>query len=346
MEETSLAVKEETFPVYNTIQEAITSMLKKSIVVRDEKGRWTREGVNIRLEEVLNLLIVSVYEYNRNIPIVDGKKLTKSWSISKLKHDLREYIDTAHKQTMTNLENHLRHNGKDPHDPALKIIQKLGAKEEKQGLATAALLHWSWCVKRRLYGMDVGYSLMLCLYGTQGIGKTYFVRKYLCKIFKNTYLEACLDQILDDREVFKWTKYLIASFDELGALYSKKLTKFQRTKIRNKLIEDDITYREMYSKNYKTVKRTYTAISNSSKHLWNVFKDGIGMELFFELEVFPPEGEKHFNEEELNNIDFDLFWQSVDENLSKGYLYPGSEFWEELQKVQATYIPLSTPKKS
>ena len=218
-------------------------------------------------------------------------------------------------------------------------------------LAVEVMRHWLWQVKRYVYGLPVGEPLMVNILGSQGSGKTQFVRMLTaCRgLFKDYHLSATLDQIMDDRNAERWSSYYVAFFDELavsGTLQDKSLGRVV-AQLKKLLTEDAISYREMRTTIIHSAPRTFSAISTSNVPLVNIIRDDTGMRRFFEIvaarkdfdhelhHYFLGEKNQELGDQPETAMDPLLVWTSVDEKRDDGYLI--GETRRKVKEIQATY---------
>lgn len=218
-------------------------------------------------------------------------------------------------------------------------------------LAVEVMRHWLWQVKRFVYGLPVAEPIMVNILGSQGSGKTKFIRMLTaCRgLFKEYHLSATLDQIMDDRNAERWSSYYIAFFDELaisGTLQDKSLGRVV-AQLKKLLTEDSISYREMRTTIIHSAPRTFSAISTSNIPLVNIIRDDTGMRRFFEIvttrkdfdtemhHYFLGEPNRDLGEQPDTAMDPLLVWTSVDESKDEGYMVGGVR--RKVKEIQATY---------
>jgi len=310
--------------------------------------RWS--GHQSNLGEIRPLLEKFTEDYNRSIPTDpdSGKLLGRPFKPSHIRATFEAYILEQKREAFETLRDRVAFREDSPVDPDEllgELLDILGVEGDR-AVFVAGFKHWAWSVKRYLFGLPVVYHLMISIFGGQGKGKTFFVQNLLCGPLSELYAVASLDSILDPREVGKWTEFLVINFEELSSNKEDRkagippalVSAFKRL-----LTQDRITFRELYSHRQTDQVRTFAAIATTNVRLSSRLGDSSGMRRFLEMESVVPEGET-YRDRGINSLDWEGFWNSIDEGRPEGYLSPEVDrgVWERLQEIQAGYIPVDT----
>lgn len=340
------------FVAIEDAEDAVKEFLGHYRVTLDRGGHSFRiDGAQTSLSDLKPLLGKFVEDYNREIPVdPDTKTMAgKPFKVTHIWDAFLAHIYEAELDRRIEVREKLKYRkiaGFDLEAEVGKIVDILGVKIDQEGdreIYLAGFLHWLWQVKRYICGDPVVFHLMLSLFGGQGLGKTYLVRKLLCGPLEDFYLESPLDAVADQREVSKWTKFFVVNFEELSqaradgksGLSDQAVSAFKAL-----LTSERLTIREMYSHKQASHIRTFAAIATTNVQISKRLGDASGMRRFLEMKV---EATVPFYEAGINELDFLKIWRSVDEGRPEGYLHPGEvKLWERLGEIQKTYIPEDT----
>jgi hypothetical protein len=173
-------------------------------------------------------------------------------------------------------------------------------------------------VKRKLRGLPVYDHLMPVILGTQGKGKSTFVRAMLNAI-KELVLGVDFKMIEDDRNIDIWASYVLF-IDEMG--YASKAN---IDTIKNAITAETLTRKPLYTNSKVEIDQNATFIGCSNKTLEQLIKDPTGIRRFVAL-IYSNEPDWEF----LNAIDWTALWRSVDHEGP----CPMAPFKNELAEVQ------------
>lgn len=340
--------KTESFTIFQTAEDLIEVFLGFHKIAVEGAGTSFRiDGSPVSLADLKPLLGKFVEDYNREIPMdADGKKLlgkpykvTHAWDAF-LVYIHGENLD-RHQAIRARIE-YREIQGFDLEAEVDRLLEIIGVEGDLE-LFRAGFLHWLWQVKRYISGLPVAYHLMLSLFGGQGLGKTYLVRKLICKPLEDFYLESSLDAVSDPREVAKWTKFFVVNFEELSQARADGRSGLSDTAVsafKSLLTSERLTIREMYSHKQVSHPRTFAAIATTNVQISKRLGDSSGMRRFLEMEV---KADEPFHRRGVNQVEFLKIWRSVDEGKPEGYLNPERlELWARLSELQKTYIPEDT----
>jgi len=334
----------EDLELFGDARELVEAFIKAKEVTAKGRGDLLIIGKHhSSLEDILVKLRVYAHEYNASIPKgEDGKPLGVNFNPKHVEDVFIDYlIDKDHEyKDQTNAK--LKYDGTDADLQVKELLDILNIETDLE-LSCAVLKHWLWLVKRRLLDREVNDELMVAINSAQGVGKSYITRK-LAEPLKDYYAEADLSALADAREVNKWTRYYFVNFEELsragGAQANGHFTPKSAEAIKKALTQEDFVTRAMRSHKQFRHKRTFTAWATTNVSIVEVLGDETGMRRFFEIKSRQEAGVQ-FDHDRVNKYSFLSLWKSIDEDLERGYLHSGSEYWERLQEVQKSYIPKS-----
>lgn len=334
----------EDVTLYADARELVVAFIEAKDIVARGRGDVLRIGKHhSNLEDILVKLRVYTQEYNASIPKDENNKALGVSFPPKYVEDvfIETLIDRDHKYKDETNEK-LKYDGTDADLQVKELLAILNVDHDLE-LSCAVLKHWLWLVKRRLLDRKVNDELMLALMSAQGVGKSFITRK-LAEPLGDYYAEADLTSLADNREVSKWSRYFIINFEELsragGAQANGHFAPKTAETIKKVLTQEDFLIRAMGSHKQFRHKRTFTAWATTNVSIVEVLGDETGMRRFYQL-VSKQEAGVQFDHARVAKYSFLALWKSIDEDLEQGYLYSGSEHWDELQKVQKSYVPKS-----
>ncbi|MFE1597516.1 VapE domain-containing protein [Methylobacterium sp. ID0610] len=184
----------------------------------------------------------------------------------------------------------------------LEVANKLFVVSEDcpANFVVAVLKKFMHQVKRKIRGLKVKDHLMPVITGTQGKGKTTFVRAMLAAI-EELVLGVDFKMIEDERNIDIWKSYILF-IDEMG--YASKANV---DTVKNAITSEVLTRRPMRTNTQVTIKQNATFIGCSNKELAQLIKDPTGIRRFVAL-LFSNEPDWEF----MNQIDWLLLWRCVD----------------------------------
>ena len=169
--------------------------------------------------------------------------------------------------------------------------------------------HFIWQVKRKIFGKKVYDHLMPIIYGSQGIGKSEAIKRFLSPL-DGLWIEGKFTDLIDDRNSKFFESNYIMFFDEM-----KGATKADIEEIKERITADFIKFRLLYSHNMMRVENNCTFIGTSNKPVSLLIRDESGMRRFYEIEILG-----NCDWDEINKIDYLAIWKDVDESLDKPFI--------------------------
>lgn len=207
--------------------------------------------------------------------------------------------------------------------------------------------HWGWMVKRRILNRPVVNSIMPSLCGETGLGKTLSLQRWFAPMHDYTIITDLSVIFNATKEMGKLTDNYILLFDELSInsenVSSDSLTDDQNNTLKSMLTKDELDVRIYSTQKQAKLKITFSPISTSNKHMYDIIYDPTSMRRYFEFTCTgkkPTDSFRSLNE--LLSKESLSWWQSIDENLERGYWSPNSTIGEQISKYQSKYYPTGT----
>lgn len=190
--------------------------------------------------------------------------------------------------------------------------------DASQGMTIAAIQKFMWQVKGKMIGRNITNHLMPVLLGPQGVGKSTFIEMLIADLHELT-ASTDFNQITDDRNIELWGNYTLV-LDEMGFASRSDIDVVKH------LVTTNILNRRVMKTNMSvSVEQKATFIGASNKELAQLIRDETGNRRFIGLRFKNKPDWKALNE-----INFKLLWQSVDER-GKDPMIP---YTEELRAAQ------------
>ena len=217
--------------------------------------------------------------------------------------------------------------------------------EESFEMFAMLLKHWGWQVKRKMLARPVVWHLWINFFGATGLGKSTAEKKLVAPL-NDLAAPSRIGEILDaTRQVKKLTEYYVLIVDELAVNRREedgnvepKLTDGEIAALKAVLTGDMLVTRVMQTQKQSTRPITFSCISSSNIHLYDVIYDPTSMRRFFEFHCTgkTPSSFDDINRTLDNSI---YFWKGIDENLETGYWEQNSELGKEVTRIQMSYYP-------
>lgn len=188
----------------------------------------------------------------------------------------------------------------------------------------AALKQTIWQAKRKMYDMPVVYHITPCFWGKQGGGKTEAIKRLVAPLRELT-LEWGINEAVDPRNTKTLSENYICLFDEMAGLARVEIEALKR------IISAEYTnFRPMRTNDSVKVKQNCTFIGISNKSLSENIYDSTGLRRFIEFKCLDV-----LDWDAINKVDATKLWQSINENLERGYLEPHrTEIQEHQESLQ------------
>lgn len=212
-----------------------------------------------------------------------------------------------------------------PWDELMTAIK--GMKDDRD---IAALKHFIWQVKRKLWGLRVEKHLMPVLFGPQECGKSEFVRKLIAPLERLVSDSQTMDSLSDTREANVFAEYAIVFYDEMARAERGNIAQ-----IKNIISSPTVEWRPMRTNKREQRANIATFIACSNNPLKQVLADNTGVRRFWQIDAKSPT----MDWEVINGMDYLALWRSVNENASTPIL----GCWPEIQTVQRDELRFRDP---
>jgi hypothetical protein len=180
------------------------------------------------------------------------------------------------------------------------VAAATGSKNE---LDVVVMRHWISQVKKKLYGLPVDHHLLVVLYGASGGGKSYAVLKLVAPLLEvTTYRDLTIFADSFSRRAFQ--RNFIMFFDELA-----KSGQADINALKNVVTAPTVEWRGLGVETMHSAPQNCTFIGCSNLPLRERIHDPTSMRRFWELRCAP-----RLDWENINAIDYQALWRSVDEN--------------------------------
>jgi len=172
----------------------------------------------------------------------------------------------------------------------------------EDALSVAVVTHVIWQVKRKLHGQKVEHHLMLVLHGKQGSGKTEAIKALLKPLWLLVDMPGDLTILGDERQAFRQEQYYVTFFDEMA-----KADKVSIDALKNRITAELLHWRLLGSNLSRTARNSTTFLGATNEDLRDIIYDPTGMRRFHQMETLD-----RIDWDEINAIDYDEMWASVD----------------------------------
>lgn len=194
-------------------------------------------------------------------------------------------------------------------DPLTIFTEALVGKNcEKISQHRAALGHFVWQVKQKLFGNSVSHHMCPVLVGKQGCGKSKAMEN-LIRPLKHLSMEGNLETFVRESERFAFGTYYIIKLDEFA-----KGKKPNLESIKNMISAPDVNYRTFYTQKMAYMPHVATFIGASNHSVPDIFNDQTGNRRFYEI---PCMDKTNWNDiggaSEDYGVDYIALWKSIDE---------------------------------
>lgn len=209
---------------------------------------------------------------------------------------------------------------------------------QKQEIFTMLMKHFTWQIKRRSSGMSTYYDLMIAIFGSQGIGKSYVMNSIFTAVLEDLYTASItLEDILDKNNARLLIDQYLINIEEL-AKSGDTLNVDTGAKFKKLLTDEIVTYRPFFTQEIAKDPIRASFISTANKHIYTLIKDPTGMRRFFEFTSQLEPNSRVNDEDSLWLKDNAIkFFRSIDENRSKGYWEIDSSIGKLITEIQNSY---------
>lgn len=193
---------------------------------------------------------------------------------------------------------------------------------------------WMYQTKLALLsGKERRYHIAPFFTGAQGGGKSLFIKRFTAPWQGLIYHSSTWDYLVDDRSAPCFQDDLIHIIDDASIKGYNKAQVVEALK--SKVTGDTKSYRVMHTNSSAKIRPRCNFIMIGNHALTDVISDPTGMRRYVEIECMPRESTRD-NWQAINEFDYELMWQLVDEHAT--HPYPDSER-EALYEMQAEMVP-------
>lgn len=165
------------------------------------------------------------------------------------------------------------------------------------------MAHWCQMVKRKLFGMETVWHLMVVFKGAQGGGKSRAVKRMLHPLKEFTIMPN-LQEISSESYKPAFSKNYVAFCDEL-----ERADRADVSALKNILTTDTFSSRVFYSQRVVTLPQACSFIGATNIPLNEQIYDNTGARRFFQFDTL-----EKCDKESVNAIDMVALWRGIDVN--------------------------------
>lgn len=198
--------------------------------------------------------------------------------------------------------------------------------------------HFIWQIKRRSSGRKTYYDVMIAFFGAQGIGKSYVMNAIFGTVFQELYAPSItLQDILEKNNAKLLIDQYLINIEEL-AKSGDTLNADSGAAFKKLLTDENITYRPFFTQKQVTEPIRASFIATANKHIQTLINDPTGMRRFFEF-VSQLEPNKVISDSDTKWLEQNALklFQSVNEDIEKGYWRPDSDIGLRITEIQNSY---------
>ena len=289
--------------LHDILQDATTYVLytlsKNGVIYTT---RWEKEGKQLSNAEIF-LLIQQQYFHDvalvgrDNLVVHQSSEMLQKGTMVAKQTFLDAYVDTIRQKVAYN--------------PLARLSLWEDFSQELTGLTKYADLfrQWAWSVKRKLNDQVAIDSIfpILCA-REQGIGKSYSCQ-LLSEPFGRLVGSATAGELIDAKNISTLQDNFIVICDEMSGM-----NKVEIDNLKNIVTAQSKTVRRLYERDVETVTLRACFIGSSNKKVADIIRDGTGNRRFLEIPCIST-----MNPRRIEKLNFLEMWQSIDNNLARGY---------------------------
>lgn len=271
--------------------------------------------------------------------IAESNKCNLHYKIGDIKHYTNEYLKKEKHFLVQSYKDRIAYDNrkcaksmKEALD--FKLNELASILTDKNIAETAVVLHhWMWQVKRKLFNLPVTDHMMVVLFGNQGCGKSYFIKKFTSPLEKFT-TDVNLMDVTDSKAINLREDYYILVVDEMA-----KANKTEINELKRIVTAGNTATRQHYSHGIISGKQNSTLIGSTNKALASILFDNTGMRRFFEINCLD-----ELDWDKVNNFDYITLWKLVNENEDSPYNI-SKDIFQNVKDIQEELIsqePLET----
>jgi phage/plasmid-associated DNA primase len=166
-----------------------------------------------------------------------------------------------------------------------------------------------WQVKRKLAGKPVSNHLMIVFTGKQGAGKSTAI-DILLKPLEDYRLDMAVPALADERNFHSLSRSFVVVCDEMHGC-----AKADIESLKHIVTARTVSARKLFTNSRDTLEQNASFIGSSNKAVDLLVRDDSGMRRFFSFDCA-----ERMNWSQLNSVNAENMWKSIDEDREEGYL--------------------------
>ena len=257
----------------------------------------------------------TILDYTRGARLT-AQELGLPFSREAVNDAIEEYYADARDRALDSVR--ISTESREQFDWATLVAGSFDTRSTSHEFIAAVLKKFVWQVKRKLHGLPVTHHLMPVLFGSQGSGKSWFL-KALCSPLAEVTSFSDFGAIGDDRNIDLWRSFIIV-MDEMA-----KAGKADIEVTKHVITAENLERRPMRTNSSVTIRQCATMIGASNMSLVELIRDETGNRRFVELPWGNPE--HGF----VDRFDFSSAWRSVHHTDAD----PIAEYMDELATAQS-----------
>lgn len=278
--------------------------------------------------KIMQRLRLLLMKYHRDMKIPRNERLREK----ALSDAFYVYVDDRANQKLSQLREEIQF---DPNANANfdELLDAMRVFEHRE-IHKAAIMHYMWLIKRKLWRRNAKFHLMLIIYcKKQGFGKSGFLDQ-LHIALKEIYAKIYGDRIQDKFSADLFDKYYVANFDEMAQFGKNGIAILKEFVTRNLFVS-----RKMFSDVNVESKQNTTMCGTTNRPINQIIYDASGMRRWWQINVDEENYMKMDFEklDEWENSKFLKFWKSIDENNDIGFYNPELPIFSEMLAYQEEF---------
>jgi hypothetical protein len=263
--------------------------------------------------KIIQRLRLLLMKYHRDMNIPRSERLREK----ALTDALDVYIDDRADYKLSILKDQIQF------DPSInanfdELLDAMRVSEYRE-IHKAAIKHYMWLIKRKLWRRDAKFHLMIIIFcKKQGFGKSGFLDQ-LHTALNEVYAKISGDRIQDKFSADLFDKYYIANFDEMAQFGKQGIAILKEFVTRNTFVS-----RRMFSDVNVESKQNTTMCGTTNRPINQFIYDASGMRRWWQINV----DEENYTKMDFKKLDqwettkFLEFWKSIDESDDIGFYNP------------------------
>lgn len=290
-----------------------------------EITRYELKVLGFRLNNDNNFIQMDKY----NLPIIYGKesvarriylacqlKYPNPLNERKILLGLDMIIETSNKDSFAEFRNDIKYNPTIINNSKIFIDELCGT--EHNPLYDIIMNHIVWCVKRRIFGLDVDYPLWVNFSGNGNIGKTKSIEIWMRGICPEGYVAVPEDD-KDSNILSNMEKHGNLLSDNFAVVFGELsgLSKVEIAHLKNLIDKGQIQIRKYFTQDHTKATNNAQLISTANTHLKDIFPRDEHIRKYCNIIITGEPGDDITKRKNIvNSFDFKAWITSIDENGS------------------------------